>query len=99
MKEATQPLTAKALVFEDKSSKYGIVVDSVESIVSFSGEDKIDLPESLYRDANGGNLGKNVKFAVEIQIKEETKTLMILDLDSILSRTGVGTDRRPAQVA
>jgi purine-binding chemotaxis protein CheW len=82
--------TAKILVFERKGVSYGMIVDSVENIISFSEEEKMKIPEVLYKGSGAKSIKDDVKFAVEIEINDEKKTLLVLDLDPLTERIGMG---------
>jgi purine-binding chemotaxis protein CheW len=83
--------TAKIVVFERKGVSYGMIVDSVENIISFSEDDKMKIPEVLYKGSGSKSIKDDVKFAVEIEIDNEKKTLLVLDLDPLTERIGMST--------
>lgn len=73
----------KVLVFEKQAVKYGLVVQSVESIVAFRSDEKLPLPEAAYSRANHA-LAPCVKEAVRVQRDDGPgPTLMILDLEAL----------------
>lgn len=76
----------KILIFKSGDAKYGLMVDSVDSIVSFSEKDKVNIPKSLYQ--NGGqSLAEDIKDAVHVKTKADgEKTLLILSLSSLYLR-------------
>lgn len=77
---------SKVLIFETDGTKYGLVVDSVNSIVQFGDSDKIKLPELLYRDSTG-KMAEDVEDAVEIETQDnERKTLLVLQMSSVSNR-------------
>lgn len=81
--------TPKIIVFSRQNVTYGILVDSVESIVSFSEEEKLKLPPVLYQDTGKSGVGQeDIRFAVEIETQEEKRTLFIFNLDPLIKRTG-----------
>ena len=85
---------AKVLIFDRSGVCYGMIVDSVENIVSFSDEEKIKLPEILYKNESTQGIRNDIKFAVEIEIGEEKKTLMVLNLDPLADRVGLSSAQR-----
>lgn len=79
----------KVLIFEKDGSKYGLVVDSVDAILSFFDSDKIALPELLYK-ATVSSMAEAVREAVQVKMGEKSEvTLLILNLLSIWSRIGI----------
>jgi purine-binding chemotaxis protein CheW len=87
----TENLTGtKVIIFEKKDVKYGMIVDSVESILSFSDEEKIKIPEILYKGSStDSDIKDDVKFAVEVELNGEKNTLLVLNLDPLADRVGL----------
>lgn len=76
----------KVILFRKEQSLFGLVVDSVEGILTFSDNHKMKLPESLYKQSNGP-----ASDAVEaVQIKEPGQekelTLFVLSMESLANR-------------
>ncbi|MBL7689123.1 MAG: chemotaxis protein CheW [Bdellovibrionaceae bacterium] len=76
----------KVLVFKRGDVHFGLVVDSVESIISFSSNDKIKLPPILYKKDDGG-ISADISEAVEVTSHTGAKAnLLILSPDAIVAR-------------
>ncbi len=83
---SSQGACGKVLVFKKNGIHFGLVVDSVEGILTFSESEKVKLPEFLYRDTPGG-LTEDIAEAVEVSIGEDKKrSLLILSAGSIAAR-------------
>ncbi len=75
----------KVLIFKKEALHFGLVVDSVEAIVSFAENQKIKLPEVLYESSGG--LSSDVLEAVQYKDPEnKNKSILILNADSIAAR-------------
>ncbi len=75
----------KVLVFKSKDQHFGLVVDSVEAIVSISEESKIKLPGLLY----SGSAGLSEDVVEAIQCKDASggeQNMLILNSEFIGSR-------------
>ncbi len=84
-KNASDDVNKKVLVFKRKNAHFGLVVDCVEAIVSFSESDRINLPQHLHKgDSNG--LIEDVADAVQVSGGQQDKTLLILNADKIAAR-------------
>ena len=79
--------TPKVLIFERRKVKYGLVVDSVESILSVIDGESLKLPEALYKGSGG--FSQDVQQLIEVMLGDQKKTLMILDLDPLAERIGL----------
>ena len=77
--------TEKVMVFKSNSSHFGVIVDSVEAICTFSDQDKIPLPQSLYKSDSSieQDIGEAVMFK-EPNGKETS--LLIIRVESIGQR-------------
>lgn len=86
-KEANTVVTdSKILIFKQEEAHFGLVVDSVESIVSFNDNSKMKLPELLYRDS-AGEVAKDLEEAIQYKDDQGSdKSLLILNVDSIARR-------------
>lgn len=74
----------KVLVFNRNGIHIGLVVDSVESIISFAEHDKINLPKAFL---GSGDLSADISEAVEVtDTQGEKRSLLILNVDSVTSR-------------
>ncbi|MBN20280.1 MAG: hypothetical protein CL678_03245 [Bdellovibrionaceae bacterium] len=87
MKENTSPIESKVMIFSLNQIKFGLMVDSVDSILTFDDNKKINIPSIIYQ-GKAGSLSEDVKEAVEFKLddSEAKKTLMILNLISVASR-------------
>lgn len=73
------------IIIKKQDELFGVVVDSVESIVQISAEDKIRLPELLFRTTKG-TLISALTEAVEVPDVEGKKhQLLILSKESLLN--------------
>lgn len=76
----------KVLVFHKNGTSFGLIVDSVESIVTFSENDKIKLPKIIY-DNGDQSLAADVSEAVEVNdVNGNKRSMLIINLDSIFIR-------------
>ncbi|MBK7889575.1 MAG: chemotaxis protein CheW [Bdellovibrionales bacterium] len=75
----------KVLIFKNADARFGLVVDSVEAIISINNEAKVRLPDLLY--SNVGSMAEDVVEA--IQSKDSSgvnQNLLILNSSSIAKR-------------
>jgi purine-binding chemotaxis protein CheW len=83
---AGQKEDQKVLVFSRNGIHFGLVVDSVESIITFAENDKIKLPEILYK-SDKGSISADIYEAVEVTDTNGDKiTMLILCVDSMAAR-------------
>ncbi|MFK7996322.1 MAG: chemotaxis protein CheW [Granulosicoccus sp.] len=75
----------KVLVFEVANVKYGLMVDSVDSIVPFRESDSIEIPHMVFSEKDGV-IDKDVKEAIMIKTGTEHQTVCVLNLESVSSR-------------
>jgi purine-binding chemotaxis protein CheW len=77
----------KVLIVERNQEKFGLLVDSVEDIISFFDEQRLDLPKSLL-GGDQDTVQGDVKEILELAgtLNQPKKCLMILDLEKVLSR-------------
>ncbi|MDX9730691.1 MAG: chemotaxis protein CheW [Bdellovibrionales bacterium] len=74
----------KVLIFERKGAHFGLVVDGVDSIVSFLDADKIQLPSLLYQ--NGG-MTLDLAEAVEVaDASGQRQNMLVLSVDAVSDR-------------
>jgi purine-binding chemotaxis protein CheW len=91
IKEASTAKDPKVLIFKINDVKYGFLVDSVDSIVSFQEDEMIMLPEIVYKGSEK-SLSADVKEAIQVNGDEEDKTtLLALNLDAISSKVSFAT--------
>ncbi len=77
---------SKVLVFKKNDVHFGLVVDTVESIVTFAENDKVKLPEMLYRQNEEG-ISADISEAVEVMdANEEKRNMLILSVESLSQR-------------
>ena len=77
--------STKALIFKSEDAHFGLVVDSVEAIISVNNESKVRLPEMLY--AEGGGMAEDVVEAIQSKDTEgRDQNLLILNSSSIAKR-------------
>jgi purine-binding chemotaxis protein CheW len=70
------------LVFERQGSYFGLVVDSIDSIVHFSSSDKVKLPKTLNPE-DASNMLNGISEAVEItDHKGQKQNILILYVDA-----------------
>jgi len=81
------PENQKVLVFSKDGNLFGLIVDSVESIVTFSESDKVKLPQMIY-DTGEGGLSADISEAVEVSDTNGTKrNMLIINVDSVFARS------------
>ncbi|MBX2880004.1 MAG: chemotaxis protein CheW [Granulosicoccus sp.] len=77
--------TSKLLVFEKSGTKYGLIVDTVDSIVQFHRSDVIEVPKVVFGQSQN-DINKDVKEAVIVKSGETEQTVCILDLEAVCRR-------------
>ncbi len=86
LNETGQKEARKVLVFNLNGNNFGLVVDSVESIVTVSDSDKVKLPQLLY-DQGKGSISADISEAVEITDSlGKKRSLLIINADSVAAR-------------
>lgn len=76
----------KVLVFNRNGIHFGLVVDSVESIISFAENDKVKLPKFL-NNKDEGNMSADISEAVQITDSNGTKmSMLVLCADAVAAR-------------
>lgn len=70
------PPQGKVLVFRGQRVHFGLVVDSVEAIVSFADTDRIKLPDLFYKGTGTG--AEDVQEAVEVSDQHGNRRNMLL---------------------
>jgi len=74
------------LVFIKNGVPFGLVVDSVEAIVTFAENDKIKLPELLYNQGEG-SMTADISEAVEVTDTSGAKqSLLIISAEALAER-------------
>lgn len=85
-KKQENEIGSKILIFKIEDVHFGLLVDSVQSIVSFSESEKVKLPELMYRD-RAGESSIDIVEAVQYQSPyEASKIALILDAKRIAKR-------------
>lgn len=85
-KEAAQSEARKVLVFKNGDQHFGLVVDAVESIITFSESDKLTLPRIIY-DQGADSLSSDVSEAVQFTDTQGNKIgIMILSVERVAQR-------------
>lgn len=75
----------KVLVFAVAGVKYGLMVDSVDSIVPFCQADSVEVPHMVFSSKNGV-IDKDVKEAIMVKSGTEHQTVCVLNLESVTAR-------------
>ncbi len=84
--EARKPETQKVLIFNKNGVHFGLIVDSVESIVSFNDRDKVKLPPMLYEQGEG-SITADITEAVEVtDAAGQVRSMLIINSESISNR-------------
>jgi len=84
--DSSLPESQKVLVFKRSQLHFGLVVDSVESIVTFAENDKIKLPEMLYSQGEG-SMTADISEAIEVlDSNGQKKNMLILSVDTLSQR-------------
>jgi len=81
------PTHAKILIIESQGARYGLLVDSVESIVSYYQDQKLTFPKALLREQRD-SFHDEVREIVEVTMgaPDSKKCLMVLELDRLVER-------------
>jgi purine-binding chemotaxis protein CheW len=85
MNESDESSVSKVLVFENDGMKLGLLVDSVDSIVPFSEDELIEIPQFMFSSSDR-MISEDVKKALIIKDDSESQTICILDLPSVSAR-------------
>ncbi|MFK7854741.1 MAG: chemotaxis protein CheW [Granulosicoccus sp.] len=85
MEESGNSTDSKVLVFEKEGVKHGLMVDSVDSIMSFSESDLITVPRIMFVGSTSA-IGEDVKKALIVGKDADLQTVCILDLPSVSDR-------------
>ncbi|HVJ66174.1 MAG TPA: chemotaxis protein CheW [Bdellovibrionota bacterium] len=84
--ETPAGISPKVLVFIKNGVQFGLVVDSVEAIVTFAENDKIKLPELLYNQGEG-SMTADISEAVEVtDTSGAKKSLLIISAEALAER-------------
>lgn len=76
----------KVLVFKKNGVHFGLIVDTVEAIITFAEKDKIKLPELLY-DQSENSISADIQEAIEVTDANGAKiSLLILSTESLANR-------------
>lgn len=87
MTAAVQGTESKILVIKGKSSKFGLLVDSVESIDTVDESQRVRLPPAIIGTAAAKRLQGDMKEIVEMtDVMGNKKTFMILDVPEVLKK-------------
>lgn len=85
--EENSKAQGKVIIFKRNDTHFGLIVDAVESIISFTEKDKIRLPEMLYKTGSSGSITEDIAEAVEVTNNAgEKRSLLVLSADSIATR-------------
>lgn len=78
--------TPKVLIFKRNDQDFGLVVDAVESIVTFAEKDKKKLPSMFFRQQEGG-IGNDISEAVEVMDSNgHERSMLILSVEALARR-------------
>lgn len=87
MSAAVQQTESKILLIKGKESKFGLLVDSVESIDTVDESQKVKLPSAIIGTAAAKRLQGDMKEIVEMtDLTGKKKTFMILDVPEVLKK-------------
>ncbi len=76
---------AKVLIFEKEGERFGLVVDSLESILSIDQDKKFKVP-SLLTQGISNQFQDDIKEIVSVQLGEKEGALIILNIGSVTDR-------------
>jgi len=77
----------KIIIFSHDGIKYGLIVDSIDAIVSFDEQDAISLPDSIFTNQSSDNLLKNFGEAIQISQPDATSTtLLVLKPNALINK-------------
>ena len=83
---AQSPLAhPKIMIFKNAKANFGLVVDSVESIVAFSAIDRMKLPTLLYESANN-KMNEDILDAVYVEEAGVKMSYLIINVEAISAR-------------
>lgn len=84
MEAYEQSKLPKLLIFKSENKRYGILVDSVDSILTFAQNKRIRMPTLLFQN-NERDLYNDIMEVVEVKQNEEDKVVLILDPAKIVN--------------
>lgn len=85
---ASESTLQRVLIFESPGGKFGLVVDAVDAILSISSENKMAIPEILFKSVKVA-MAADVQEAVEVTLEgDQKKTVFILNVGAIATRIG-----------
>lgn len=86
IKNQTKAPAPKIIIFQKESEQFGLVVDSVESIVHVSQQNKMKLPD-IFATGLEASLKQDIKEVVEISEGSGGKsTMMVLSTEPLMER-------------
>lgn len=75
----------KVLIFEKDGERFGLVVDSLESILTIDQDKKFKVPTLLTQKIQG-QFQNDIKEIVSVAVGEKESALIILNIESVTSR-------------
>lgn len=75
----------KVLIFEKEGERFGLIVDSLESILSIDQEQKFKIPSLLTQNISN-QFQDDIKEIVSVPLGEKEGALIILNINSVTSR-------------
>ncbi len=83
----SRPSPPKLLILKAPESLFALVVDSVDSIISFHDSEKVKLPQILYSAEDKNAPSQDIKDAFQYEeVSELKKTILVLNLDAVITR-------------
>ena len=79
---------SKILVFIEGNTKYGLMVDSIDSIVSFTSDQAMNMP-AFANSKTAKKSAVGIKNAIQIKKSDKSKsTLLEIDIHYIIEKIG-----------
>lgn len=75
----------KVLIFTNNGMKWGLLVDSVDSIVPFDENDLVDIPQFMF-NGDDSLISKDVKKTVIVKSESRSEPVSVLDLALVATR-------------
>ncbi|MEO0335128.1 MAG: chemotaxis protein CheW, partial [Pseudomonadota bacterium] len=86
MGEQSAASSQKIMIFKIEDGLCGLIVDTVDSILTFPDDQKVKIPSLIYKREET-SMNEDLKEALQIQTQDGGEvTLLILDLNSVCER-------------
>lgn len=75
----------KILICDDGSERFGLIVDSVESILTIDEDSKMKVPSIMVQNIKD-KFGNDIKEIISVKQEDKDSALIVLNMDPVLSR-------------